>query len=168
MIKIFLRKFSTILITSQFYFNYTWAQELPVDPVLPPKLVKSELNEVDSRELFDVLIQWKLVVIDRPNQTQNIRISDVNCVENLEDGRSVGCSLFDDFRLRELTKYNKLADPLFKLMVKHVSLDCDDDSETCIAIAEKIVCSLSANTYSCHVEYLLPQPKTKPENGDQK
>ncbi len=166
----FLRSFLTLLISSQFYFSYTYATEEPVDPDLPPELVVNELNEVDSKELFDVLNRWKLVVIDRQTQIKNVNASDVVCVENLEDGRRLGCSLYDELRTRELTKYNKFADPLFKLMVKHVTMDCEDDSETCLAIAEKVVCSLSAMKYSCTVEYLSPQPKPKPKsnNGDSK
>lgn len=165
-----LRSFLTLLITGQFYFNSAWAQELPTDPVIPPEpeLVKTELNEADSKELFDVLNKWKLVVIDRQTQIKNIQASDVICVENMEDGRRLGCSLYDDLRTRELTKYNKIADPLFKLMVKHFAMDCEDDSETCLVAAEKMTCSLSTNKYSCSVEFFLPQPKPKPKNGDQK
>ena len=157
--KKFLRNFLIYLIASQFYFSYTWASEVPTDPVEPPELIVSELNEVDSKELFDVLNKWNLVVTDRLTQNKTIKTSDLICVENMEDGRRLGCSLMDDHRSRSITKYNKTADPLFRVLVKHVAMDCEDDSETCLATAEKLACVLSANKYSCSVEYLLPQPK---------
>lgn len=166
--KNFLRSFLTLLISGQFYINTAWAQDLPDDPVTSPELIKIELSEVDAKELFDVLNKWKLVVTDRQTQTKNIQTSDVICVENIEDGRKLGCSLYDDLRLRELTKYNKFADPLFKLMVKHVSMECEDESETCMNAAEKMACSLTANKYSCSIEYLIPQPKPKSNKGNLK
>jgi len=191
--KNFLRKFLILLISQQFYFSYTWAQELPIDPpaakppvetpvsdpidtpvseptdpVLPPELINIELSEVDSKAMFDVLNKWNLVVTDRQTKAKTIKTSDVICVENLEEGRRVGCSLYDELRSRDITKYNKFADPLFKLMVKHTSMDCEDDSETCVAAAEKLNCMFSANKYSCNVESFIPQLKPKLKNGDLK
>lgn len=139
----------------------------PTDPDLPPELMRVNLNEADSKEMFDVLNKWNLVVIDRENQTKNIKTSDVMCVENIENGRHVGCSLYDDLRSRDVTKYDRFADPLFKLMVKHTTMECDDDdSDTCMSVAEKLECSLSGVIYSCRVEFYLQQPK--PKNGDLK
>ena len=165
--KKFLRIF-LVLVTfasAQAYSSDTPPGE-PTDPDLPPELVKVNLNEADSKEMFDVLNKWKLVVIDRENQTKNIKTSDVMCVENIENGRHVGCSLYDELRSRDLTKYDKNADPLFKLMVKHATMECEDDSDTCMSVAEKLECSLSGVKYSCHVEFYLQQPK--PKNGDLK
>ncbi|AZZ37838.1 hypothetical protein CIK05_13850 [Bdellovibrio sp. qaytius] len=172
--KKFFRSFLTFLISSQFYFSYTYADDtppaLPTDPVIAPELVVSVLNEVDSKELFDVLNKWKLVVTDRETQIKSIKTSEVVCVENLEEGRMVGCSLYDDLGAREITKHDKFADPLFKFMAQHVTMDCEDDSETCLASAEKVVCSLAALKYSCTVEYLVPQPELKQKSkiGDLK
>lgn len=176
MTKFFRLSFLTFLIT-QIYFFQVQAQELPDDPPveppidappseptepdLPPVLTKFELNEVDSKELFDVLNKWKLVVTDRQTQTKKIQTSEVVCVENLEDGRQLGCTLYDDLRSRDVTKYNKNADPLFKVLVKHVYMECEDDSETCMMSAEKMACTLAADKYSCAMEVLVPQPKKK-------
>ena len=138
----------------------------PTDPELPPELEQVELNEADSKEMFDVLNKWNLVVIDRETQTRKIRTSDVICVENIENGRHLGCSLYDELRSKDVTKYDKNADPLFQLMVKHTTMECEDDSDTCMAVAEKLDCSLQAGKYSCSVEFFLQQPK--PKNGDSK
>lgn len=178
--KIFRLSFLTILLTN-LYFTSAWAQEIPddppveppidappdtspgepTDPDLPPELVNVELNEADSKELFTILDKWKLVIIDRETQIKRLQTSDVVCVENLEDSRQLGCSLYDDLRSREVYKYNKNADPLFKTLVKHIAMECDDESETCMLTAEKLACSLSANIYSCSMEILVPQPKPK-------
>lgn len=167
--KNFLRSFLILLITNQFYFSYTFAQDPIVDPINDePELVQIKLNEAESKELFDVLNKWNLVVIDRGTQTKNIKTSDIICVENMEDGRRLGCSLMDDLRSRSVTKRNKPADPLFKLMVKHMTMVCEDDSETCLAAAEKMVCSLAVNKYSCSVEFFLQQPKPNHKNGELK
>lgn len=181
--KIFRLSFLTLLLTN-LYFTSAWAQEIPddppveppidappsepTDPVLPPELVKVDLNEADSKELFTILDKWNLVIIDRETQIKRLKTSDVVCVENLEGRRQLGCSLYDDLRSRETTKYDKNADPLFKTLVKHIALECDDESETCMLTAEKLACSLSLNIYSCSMEILVPQPKPKPKKGDSK
>lgn len=180
MTKIFRLSFLLFLITN-LHLTSTWAQELPDDPPgeppidvppseptepdLPPMLVRFDLNEADSKELFDILNKWKLVVINRQTKTKRIQTSDVVCVENLEDRRQLGCSLYDDLRSRDVHKYNKNADPLFKTLVKHASLECEDDSETCMLTAEKMTCSLSANKYFCSMEVLVSQPKPKKGNS---
>lgn len=179
--KIFRLSFLTFLIT-HLYFTQAWSQELPDDPPveppidappseptepdLSPELVKFDLNEADSKELFDVLNKWKLVVIDRQTQIKKIQTSEVVCVENMEDGRQLGCTLYDDLRSRDVTKYNKNANPLFKTLVKHISMDCDDESETCMLSAEKMNCTLTATKYACSMEVLVSQPKKK--KGDSK
>lgn len=141
------------------------AQELPedppTDPELPPVLTTLDLNEVDSKELFDVLNTWNLVVVDRQTQAKKLQASEVICVENMEDGRQLGCALYDDLNTHDITKYNKNADPLFKALIKHTPMDCEDESETCILSAEKINCALLARKYSCSLQVLIPQPKNK-------
>lgn len=181
MTKIFRLSFLLFVITN-LHLTSTWAQELPdeppaeppinvppsepTEPDLPPVPVKLDLNEADAKELFDVLNKWKLVVIDRQTKTKRIQTSEIVCVENLEDRRQLGCSLYDDLRSRDVTKFDKSADPLFKALVKHVPMECEDDSETCIVTAEKMACTLAAMKYSCAMEALIPQPKKK--KGDLK
>lgn len=168
----FFRSFLVILISSQFYFNSAWAQNVPEDPPpteptepVPQELVKVDLTEIDSKELFDVLNKWKIVMTDRQTQIKKIQTSDVICVENLEDARQLGCSLYDDLRTREVFKYNKNADPLFKTLVKHISLDCEEESEVCMLAAEKLACTLTVNTYACSMEFFVSQPKKRKGAG---
>lgn len=159
--------FLTFLITN-LYFLSVQAQENPDpdDPDLPPVLTNVELNDVDSKELFDVLNKWNIVMTDRQTQTKKIQTTEVTCVENMEGGRQLGCSLFDELHSRDLTKYNKNADPLFKVLVKHMPMECEEDSETCLLSAETLGCSVNANKYLCSIEVLIPQPKNK--KGDRK
>ncbi|MES2802970.1 MAG: hypothetical protein V4654_10795 [Bdellovibrionota bacterium] len=163
--KIFRLSLLTFLLIN-LYFSSAWAQVMPDDPDLPPELVSIELNEADSKELFLVLDKWKLIIIDRETQIKRLKTSDVVCVENLEDRRQLGCSLYDDLRSREVYKYNKNADPLFKTLVKQIALECDDESETCMLTAEKVACSLSVNIYSCSMGFLVQQPKPKPKKRE--
>lgn len=154
------------LITTLHFISVQAQESEPTEPDLPPELTKIELNETDSKELFDVLSKWNLVVTDRQTQEKKIQTSEVVCVENMEDGRQLGCTVYDDLRSHDVTKYNKNADPLFKVLVKHIPMECEDDSETCMLTAEKMACTLSANKYFCAMEVLVPQPQKK--KGDSK
>lgn len=155
--KIFRLSLLTFSITS-LYFAQAWTQE---EEPNEPEQVKLELNEADSKELFDVLNKWKLVVIDRETQTKKIKTSEVVCIENMEEGRQLGCTVYDDLHSRDVTKYNKSADPLFKVLIKHTQMECEDDSETCILTSEKMACTLSDAKYTCSLEVLVQQPKNK-------
>lgn len=180
MIKIFRLSFLTFL-AANIYFTAAFAQELPDDPPMEPPIdappsepsepvhlvpVKLDLNDADSKELFDVLNKWNLVVIDRQTQIKKIQTSEIVCVENMEDGRQLGCTVYDDLKSRDVTKYNKNADPLFKVLVKHLPMDCEDDSETCILDAEKMNCTLAEQKYLCSIEALVPE--TQKKKGDSK
>lgn len=162
----FIRLSFLTLLIANFYFSSAYAQENPTDPDLPPVLTNFELNDVDSKELFDVLNKWKLVVTDRETQSKKIQTTDIDCVENMEGGRQLGCSLYDSLRSHDLTKYNKFADPLFKVLVKHLPMECEEDSETCMLSAEKMGCTLTENKYFCSLEVLVPQSNKK--KGDSK
>lgn len=84
----------------------------------------------------------------------------------MEGGRQLGCSLFDELHSRDITKYNKNADLLFKVLVNHVPMNCEDDSETSQLSVETMNCTLITNKYFCSLEVLVPQRKSK--KGDLK
>lgn len=167
MLKIFRLSFILFLI-SNLYMSVITAQELPVDPpgeptdpVLAPEpeLVKLDLNASDSQVLFTALTKWQLVVTDR--QSKKIRASAIICVENMEGDRELGCSLYDDLHDRDVTKYNQNADSLFKVLVKHVPLECEEEGESCILTAEEVRCTLSAMNYSCSLDFYQKKENKK-------
>lgn len=140
------------LLITNLYLTPTWAQELPADP--QPGMLKFELNAADSEELFEVLKNWGTVVIDRQTQIKNIQTSEVICVENKDEGRQIGCSLYDNLHSLDETKFDDEALPLFNALVKHVRMDCDEDSGTCMMKVDEISCTQSAMDYVCSMEIL--------------
>ena len=159
MIKFFRFSIALFFMTN-LYVNTSWAQEVPVEPPAepkPPVLVKFDLTPADSQALFNILNKWQLVVTNNQTQTKWIETSAIVCVENLEGDRELGCSLYDDYRFRDVTKYDQNADPLFKFLIQHIPLECEDESDTCIIAAEKITCSLYATRYACSLEAFISE-----------
>lgn len=151
----FLRSFVVVLISGQLYINYAWAQEVPTDPPVQPAPSPIDtiwLNPTDSYKLYNILSKWGVVWFDPAMQANRIYATDVVCVENLEGSRSLGCSLYDMSQYREIYKYDKNADPLFKFLANHVDLACED--EDCILLVEALGCRAINDYYSCALEVL--------------
>lgn len=116
-----------------------------------------QLSEVHSKELFLTLAKWQTV------KNQKIQVSSVICIENLEDRRQLGCSLYDELYQKDRVKNNRAAEPLYVNLSKHMDADCDDtgdddsgdgieDSNTCSIVVEKVSCSIVEGLYDCVIE----------------
>lgn len=127
-----------------------FSQVFAADPII--------LNTQDSQNLFNVLSKWKTTVTDSSTNAKNISVSAVICSESLEDRRQLGCSLYDELHNRDVTKKNKLAQPLYTALSKHISPECDDDgddvgdsedSNMCTLSIDKIECQQAENIFAC-------------------
>lgn len=111
--------------------------------------INQTLSESDSKELFDVLTTWKI------NANNRIFATDILCVEDLESGNDLTCSLRDALHNKDRIVGDAQARPLYEILIKHLNIQCETETESCAVVADKISCEYtqeSEQPYLCTIE----------------
>ncbi|MES2802971.1 MAG: hypothetical protein V4654_10800 [Bdellovibrionota bacterium] len=98
-----------------------------------------ELGEADSKDMYKTLSKWGTRVIDREAGLVRIEVSNPRCIWDKNDqSKHPGCTLFDNLNQRELSRSDKAAWWLSKLLVRQVGDICENG--TCGTGARLIRC----------------------------
>ncbi|MCM2354495.1 MAG: hypothetical protein NDI63_12835 [Pseudobdellovibrio sp.] len=102
-----------------------------------------ELDEKDSKDMYMALSKWGTRYVDQERRLIRIDILNPRCIWDHKDQHKYpGCTLLDTNHDRELSRSDKPALWLTKLLVRHVGHVCETMNEngTCLTAARLIRC----------------------------
>lgn len=103
-----------------------------------------QLNEADSKDMYNALSKWGTRVIDREEGLVRIEVINPRCIWHKHDQKPDGCTLYDNLHQIERTRTDKAAWWLAKLLKRHVGTICETPSSVergeCLTAARLIRC----------------------------
>lgn len=103
-----------------------------------------ELNEADSKAMYNALTKWGTRYVDQERRLIRIDIVNPRCIwDNKDQYKYPGCTLLDVNHDRELTRMDKTAGWLAKLLDRHVGTICETnnlENRNCLTAARLIRC----------------------------
>jgi len=102
-----------------------------------------ELNEADSKDMYMALSKWGTRYVDQERRLILIDVENPRCIwDNKDQHKHPGCTLIDVLHDRELSRSDKAAMWLKKLLVRHVGDVCEINAENgaCLTAARLIRC----------------------------
>lgn len=103
-----------------------------------------ELNEADSKDMYNALSKWGTRYADQERRLIRIDVLNPRCIwDNKDQHKHPGCTLLDTNHDRELTRSDKAAGWLAKLLDRHVGTICGPnnlENRECLTAARLIRC----------------------------
>lgn len=103
-----------------------------------------QLNEADSKDLYNALSKWGTRMVDREERIVRIEVLNPRCIWQKHDQKPHGgCTLFDGLHQIERTRTDKAAWWLTKLLKRHVGTICETgtaENGNCYTAARLIRC----------------------------
>lgn len=106
-------------------------------------VVIPQLNEADSKDMYNALSKWGTRMIDREQGLIRIEVINPRCIWEKHDQKPDTCTLVDVLHDKELTRSDSAAKWLGKLLVRHVGTTCEtgmDENGNCLTAARLIRC----------------------------